>query len=68
VDVLEFAPLSFAANDTDVMAVIGFGVKSKATGRSAEMELHHWWQFRDGKVFRYRGSEDTALTAAVLAP
>ena len=66
VDVLEFTPLSFAANDTDVMVVIRFGVKSKATGKSAEMELHHRWQFRDGKVFRYRGSEDTALTADVL--
>jgi ketosteroid isomerase-like protein len=42
-------------------------MKSKATGKSGEMELHHWWQFRDGKVCRYRGSEDTALTADLLA-
>jgi len=66
VDVLEFTPLSIAANDTDVMVTIRFGMKSKATGKSGEMELHHWWQFRDGKVCRYRGSEDTALTADLL--
>ena len=48
------------------MVTIRFGMKSKATGKSGEMELHHWWQFRDGKVCRYRGSEDTALTADLL--
>ena len=67
VDVLEFTPLSIAANDTDVMVTIRFGMKSKATGKSGEMELHHCWQFRDGKVCRYRGSEDTALTAELLS-
>ena len=66
VDVVEFTPLSIAANDSDVMVTIRFGMKSKATGNSGQMELHHWWQFRDGKVCRYRGSEDTALTAALL--
>ena len=51
----------------DVPAIVEqFGMKSKATGKSGEMELHHWWQFRDGKVCRYRGSEDTALTADLL--
>jgi ketosteroid isomerase-like protein len=40
-------------------------MKSKLTGNTGQMELHHWWQFRDGKVARYRGTEDTALTAEV---
>ena len=31
------------------------------------MDLHHWFQFRDGKVARYRGTEDTALTAELLS-
>jgi len=30
------------------------------------MDLHHYWRLRDGKVAYYRGSEDTALTAAIL--
>ena len=65
-DVTDFTILSIAANETDVFVTIRFGMTAKATGRSASMELHHWWQFRDGKVARYRGAEDTALTAEVL--
>ena len=64
-DVTEFTPLSIAANDDDVFVTIRFAMKSKLTGNTGEMELHHWWQFRDGKVARYRGTEDTALTAEV---
>ena len=64
-EVTEFTPLSIAANDDDVFVTIRFGMRSKLTGNTGEMELHHWWQFRDGKVARYRGTEDTALTAEV---
>ena len=67
-DVTEFTPLAFAASDTDVMAVIRFGFTVKDTGRSATMDLHHWWRFRDDKITWYRGTEDTALTARVLTP
>jgi ketosteroid isomerase-like protein len=67
IDVTEFTPLSFTSNDTDVMAVIRFGLEVKATGKSGTMDLHHWWRFRDGKVVLYRGTEDTALTAELLA-
>ncbi len=45
-----------------------FGIRSRQTGREATMHLHHYWRFRDGKVAYYRGSEDTALTAATLEP
>lgn len=68
VDVTEFTPLAFASNDTDVMVVIRFGMKVKATNKSGTMDLHHWWRFRDGKVVMYRGTEDTALTARLLSP
>jgi hypothetical protein len=67
-DVTEFTQLSYAANDTDVLVVSRFGMKIKATGKSGVMDIHHWWQFRDGKVCRYRGTEDTALTAELLRP
>lgn len=66
VEVTEFTPLSMAANDDDVFVTIRFGMQARATGNRATMELHHWWQFRDGKVARYRGTEDTALTAELL--
>ena len=66
VEVLEFTPLSFAANDTEVHTLIRFGIRGRQTGREAAMNLHHYWHFRDGKVEYYRGSEDTALAAAIL--
>jgi ketosteroid isomerase-like protein len=65
-EVEEFTPLSFAANDTDVLTVVRFRARSRGTGRSAEMDLHHYFKFRDGKIAYYRGTEDTAQTEAVL--
>src|SRR5882724_5335131 len=34
-EVEEFTPISFAATDTDVLTVVRFRVKARATGRSA---------------------------------
>jgi uncharacterized protein len=64
--VQEFTPLSFAANDNEVMTLVRFRATSNATGREAAMNLHHYFRFRDGKIEYYRGSEDTAQTAAAL--
>ena len=65
-EVEEFTPVSFAANDTDVLTVVRFRARSRSTGKAAEMDLHHYFKFRDGKVTYYRGTEDTAQTEAVL--
>jgi uncharacterized protein len=66
-EVEEFTPVSMAANDTDVHTVVRFQARSRSTGRPAAMNLHHFFRFRDGKIAYYRGSEDTAQTAAVLS-
>ena len=64
----EFTPLAFAANDDgDVMAVVRYASRMRETGKTAEMNIHHWFQFRDGKIARYRGTEDTAITLAALS-
>jgi uncharacterized protein len=65
-EVEEFTPVSFAGNDTDVLAVIRFRARSRGTGHVAAMDLHHYFKFRDGKIAYYRGTEDTAQTEAVL--
>jgi ketosteroid isomerase-like protein len=65
-EVEEFTPVSFAGNDTDVLAVVRFRARSRSTGRTAEMNLHHYFKFRDGKIAYYRGTEDTAQTETVL--
>jgi len=65
-EVEEFTPVSIAANDTDVLSVVQFRARSRATGKTAAMNLHHFFKFRDGKIAHYRGTEDTAQTQAVL--
>jgi ketosteroid isomerase-like protein len=65
-EVEEFTPVSFAANGTDVLTVVRFRARSRSTGQVAAMDLHHYFKFRDGKIAYYRGTEDTAQTAAAL--
>ena len=65
-EITEFTPLSFASNETDVMVVTRWAATARATGKSAAMDIHHWWRFRDGKIFTYRGTEDTAQTQNLL--
>ena len=65
-EVEEFTPVSFAANDTDVLTVVRFRARSRSTGHVAAMDLHHYFKFRDGKIAYYRGTEDTAQTEAAL--
>lgn len=66
-DVEEFTPVAYAATDTDVLTVVRFTARNRANGRSATMDLHHWFVFRDGKIAFYRGTEDTAQVEAVFA-
>jgi len=65
-EVEEFTPVSFAANDTDVLTVVQFRARSRSTGKTAQMNLHHYFKFRDGKIAYYRGTEDTAQTETIL--
>ena len=66
-EVDDFTPLTFAANDEDVLSVVRFTARSRDTGKAASMQLHHWFRFRDGKIAYYRGTEDTAITVATLS-
>jgi ketosteroid isomerase-like protein len=65
-DVDEFEPFSFAANDSEVHSVVRFKATRRANGKSAAMNLHHYFQLRDGKISYYRGTEDTAMVEAVF--
>ncbi|HTS98655.1 MAG TPA: nuclear transport factor 2 family protein [Streptosporangiaceae bacterium] len=65
-EIEEFTPLSYAANDDDVLSVVRCRARSRATGKPVTMDLHHWFRFRDGKIYYYRGTEDTAQVAAAL--
>lgn len=65
-EVLEFTPLAFASNDTDVMTVIHFETRIPATGKSGAWDLHHWFRFSGDKVSFVRGTEDTLLVSRLL--
>jgi uncharacterized protein len=66
-EVEEFTPLAFAATDDgDVLTVVRYTARSRETGKAATMEIHHWFRFTNGKISRYRGTEDTISTAATL--
>jgi ketosteroid isomerase-like protein len=65
-EVEEFTPLTYATNDDSVLAVVRCRAKSRATGKSIDMNLHHYFRFSGDKVSYYRGTEDTAQTVAVL--
>ena len=65
-EVEEFTPLVMTGTGDDVLTLVRFRAKSRATGKSAAMNLHHHFVVRDGKIARYRGSEDTLLVAETL--
>jgi ketosteroid isomerase-like protein len=67
-EVEEWTPLAFAASDADVHTVVRIRTRSRATGKSVAMNLHHFFTLRDGKIAYYRGTEDTAQTEAALRP
>lgn len=64
--VQQFEPVSFAANDNEVHTVVRLETTRVANGRSAAMNLHHWFVFRDGKIAFYRGAEDISQIEAAF--
>lgn len=67
VEVTEFTPVSFTANDTDVVAIVHWSYTVKGTGKSATMYMQHWWRFAEGKIVFFRGSEDTQQSAEAFS-
>jgi len=67
-EIEEFTPKTFAANDTDVLTIVRCRAKSRETGKSLDMNLHHYFVLQGGKVVYYRGTEDTHQTEGVLKP
>jgi uncharacterized protein len=63
----QFEPVSFTSSDTEVHTIVKLKATRIANGRSAEMNLHHWFQLRDGKIAYYRGSEDTSQAEALFS-
>lgn len=67
VAVTEFDVVSLTSNATDVVATVHWTFTVNATGKSASMYMQHWFRFANGKIGFFRGSEDTAQSAAAFA-
>jgi uncharacterized protein len=65
-EVQTFDPFAFAANESEVHTVVHCRATSRATGKSIDHNLHHYFRFHEGKISYYRGSEDTAQTETAL--
>lgn len=66
-EVEEFVPITYAGTGDEVHTLVRFAAKNRETGkRVSQQQLHHYFRFRDGKVSYYRGTEDTAQTAATF--
>jgi ketosteroid isomerase-like protein len=67
VDISKFDIVTMTANDEgDVIATIDWSFTVKATGKTASMFMQHWWRFAEGKIAFFRGSEDSAQSAAAF--
>jgi ketosteroid isomerase-like protein len=67
-EVQEFTPYAFAANDNEVHTVVHFRARSRSTGKAVNQELHHFFRFEDDKIAFHRATEDTAEIEAALTP
>jgi uncharacterized protein len=65
-EVQEFTPYAFAANDSDVHTVVHCRATNRTTGKAIDHDLHHFFRFKNGKIALYRGTEDTAQTEAAF--
>lgn len=63
-EVEEFTPVTFAANDGSLLTVVRCRGKARRTGKPIDMNLHHYFKFRGDKVCYCRGTEGTAETEA----
>jgi ketosteroid isomerase-like protein len=67
IEITAFRPHSYAAGEDHVHLLVDWTFRPIANGRQTSMTMHHYWQLRDSKVIRFRGSEDSALTAQAFA-
>ncbi len=64
-DFPRFEPSGFLGDDHAVSALISFDVVLKKNGKKASYEVCHHFTFKNGKVVKWRGWEDTAHTKAL---
>jgi ketosteroid isomerase-like protein len=67
IEISEFTPHGYAAGDGNVQVLVDWTFRPLANDRRTSMTMHHFWQLQEGRVTRFRGSEDSVLTARAFA-
>jgi uncharacterized protein len=67
IEISEFTPHSYAAGEDDVHLLVDWTFQPFANGRQTSLTMHPYWRLQGSKVVRFRGSEDSALTAKAFA-
>jgi uncharacterized protein len=66
VEVTEFEPQTFFAQE-DMVVVLGhYALRVKSTGNAVETDWVHAFTLRDGKIAEFRGYEDSAAIVAAF--
>jgi uncharacterized protein len=60
-----FEPSGFVASDDAVFCLLTFEVRLKKNGRKSLFNVMHHFAIKNGKVAKWRGTEDTAQTKAL---
>jgi ketosteroid isomerase-like protein len=67
-DFLAFEAKDFVATGDHVFCDLHYTVRVKSTNKTSHMVSAQHWTFRNGKLIRWRGYEDTVATRAAFTP
>lgn len=59
-----FEPSGFVASDTNVACLVSWDAKLIHNGRTMTQNVIHYFTIKNGRIARWRGTEDTALAKA----
>jgi ketosteroid isomerase-like protein len=66
VEVGEFEPMNFFAEEDMVLVLGHYAFRVKSTGKTVDTDWVHAFTLRDRKIARFRGYEDSAAVAAAF--
>jgi ketosteroid isomerase-like protein len=59
-----FEPSGFVASDSNVACLVSWDAKLTHNGRTMTQNVIHYFTIENGRIAKWRGSEDTALVKA----
>ena len=60
-----FEPSDFLASETQVACLVSWDAKLNRNGRTLTQRVHHRFTIENGRITKWRGTEDTAFVKAI---